>query len=53
MVALEVLYVLQGHKIGGHRKLLCKKAMLPFGSHQTLLYIESRQPAESFRTSRF
>jgi hypothetical protein len=29
--------------IGGHRKLFCKKVMLPFGSHQAPLYRGSRQ----------
>jgi len=26
------------HPLGGHRKLFCRKAMLPFGSHQAPLY---------------
>ena len=35
--------VLRAPNIGGHRKLFCRKAMLPFGSHQVSLYRVSRQ----------
>jgi len=41
--ALSVLQVLRAPNIGGHRKLFCTKAMLPFGSDQALLYARGRE----------
>ena len=35
--------VLRAPSIGGHRKLLCRKTMLPFESNQAPLYRVSRQ----------
>jgi len=40
---LQFLQVLRAPGIGGHRKLFCRKAMLPFGSHQAPMYRGSRQ----------
>ena len=37
--------------IGGHRKLFCRKTMLPFGSHQAPLCRISRQPAKGYPQS--
>ena len=45
---LEVLEVLRAPNIGGHRKLFCRKAMLPFGSHQAPLYRGSRHVSDMF-----
>ena len=42
-VILWVLLVLRAPNLGARRKLFCKNAVLPLGSHQTPLYIESRQ----------
>ena len=33
--------VLRAPSMGGHRKLFCRKTMLPFGSHQVPLYMNA------------
>ena len=48
---LKALQVLRAPNIGGHRKLFCRKTMLPFGSHQAPLYRVSRQPARGYPQS--
>ena len=44
--------MLRAPNIGGHRKLFCRRAMLPFGSHQAPLYRGSRQKRKWYIPSR-